>query len=1555
MNLVNLFIEAFEDDYLDYLTIANLLWTIFETNSKMLRLSAVANLSLLIHRVYRKYKLDKEEDADEKLVEKREEEGFVGTTRLIPELPTQYYLDTVEERCDSAEYYSEIAVGKEVYVVFKGLPIKAQFKQTDATQAIFRAATKSNVKVQALFGPDKVVIAQFLAKGLLEDQADEWFYINSVYNVQKDVVQREFMFLFKLFDMVANPEPGEVEGTKEGVCQGFDLAGIISTTCEWLCLPITAAKNFFLLDKMRSFNTISASVVNFRRFMAWFISFMPECIKNYFSPMLAKEWLSKQCQDINSPAAQAMIASLEVSVAVESFMGNDVIEMAKKKATEKLIEFQKQLITEKIIADSTILRWIKELKAIAGATATGEQRKREPFCIRISGAPGVGKSTYWGAMVSGLFKGIDIDKIVNYYTYSRQPGMDYWDGYNPKQHKIILYDDFGQAADDAEYLEFIELVSKAAFLPNFADIDPNNVMTGCKGTQGDPKIVVLLTNCASINSSVAIKAAGAVERRPHINIDLVKCDFGRVDIWNSMQANIDGRRTDVRMPQERAVRVEGLRGIQKAIVDAYIQYLKANVIIENVMSTLAYDGNDGIDILNNSFDKLVEEKTHMRSKPQLTEISTKEVEQESELEYESGSEGSTEGTCEAGPGVGELLFNSLILIGAFKIGQNVVYPAAAGMTRFTIRVWNATVGRIWTFFQCDQFPTAKVIPTLLTCTFAGVMILGLMYAGSVLSSLITGYFGEAESGTTVTKGVTAPKIISRAQHARLEGESDADRIGRIIRKNQVNVKSSKWTLSGLFVKGRLLLINRHFFTDPTKCGARYFDKLVEKDLRSQYMDDGSVFTIQWMDGNKTDQVFKRENVYELYNDGDDMSDLVIYECDTRIPLHRNITTHFLFDDEHLDCKLIRFMGVSNIGASAIERSAQINDPMLRFKFAIGNQKWLIAKCFSYNVPTTFGDCGSVILLEQNQPKIIGIHIGSYNMGGHQSGTATRVTQTILNSVFAKIGSAFEGDYESRTIISKPLEFDLVESRDERLKDGLFDIGFLKGVKSYPVGKTTIKKSPLFDKIVEHTTAPSITNIYDKRLGERDIMIEGLNKYGSQPKRMKKELYDVLVESFRDDYNIPSNIKGEVISLEEAINGSDRIGGLDMTTSAGYPFSLLGMGGEKRKLFDLVNDKWVPNKALQQEIDFLEQCILDGKVPFYPWVDCLKDERRTLDKIAACKTRIFSAAPIALVLLQKRYYGLFLQHMNAIRIKTFNRVGMNKDSIEWNDHYHHLNQVNDKGSDVDYEKKDGNNRIDNVEHFYDCGDNWYKDQGVIFGEYEILVRKFLKEVETHSHHVYYSKKDKRWKIYQLNGKTNSGTLITINMNSHTDELDMRLAWLLLAGPEYQDIYYYRRFVRTAIVGDDLVITISPHVQEWFNMNNIARVLLDEGSILSAGDHTTEIKEKPLEDCVFLKNTTGEFAGYKVPLMEINAMLEPINWIRESEFMESEDQACEDNCNAVLRNVFWYGRTSFNNVRNAIKGIKPEYRLLSFGHLQEQFFNNGLIEDPLSLSERRSKQL
>jgi hypothetical protein len=1335
-----------------------------------------------------------------------------------------------------------------------------------------------------------------------------------------------------------------------GESQSFNFSDIFDFTCTFLGIPIIAATKFFSINLLRNFNTIFSAVRNFSTLFKTWVEFLPEFLKVYFTPELGKDWLKKQLEDESTLAARVAHAAIAVRIAIDLQVGKDEIVRLRTIARELLTELELFVLENKLVVDISISRWLVIMRDIINSAVTGIQRKKEPFCIRITGPPGCMKSTFWASIVSVLFDQISVSDIENQLTYTRNPGVEFWDGLNVDKHRIVLYDDFGQNTEELEFPEIISLVSKAPFLPPMASIDNTKSEMGYKGQQYAPDLVVLLSNVRKVSGPKTINFSEAIERRPHITInfpDTVKKghDLDKVTFtWH--------RSSDFMGDQS----AYGVSGLHTAILRTYKQYATDNAKIHDLRAKYAFRGHGGVNICTRVLqtakeetmtDKLVDvihdrNGYYIKTKEKKNPFVKRDV-HDADSDYDASNQCSSDSSEEPDmtpvsvirkgekQGFGRDIFKNLL---SSVLSNFVIFPSLKNLLN------NKYSSLIYNFF----------IKPIAISSWKEIALKVLLFSGSIVSFLLILYafnkskidyiFGEQQSGTTNTKDANNMRIVTGAKQNYTPG---------FIHQNQCTVTVNGKRVLGLFIKGTILMTVRHVFcevdnepsyVDTSKAQSKMGDQNIN------FVPKNSEIILKFSTGQEIHDEFDVNKMREIYEDGDEMSDIVLYECSNVVSAKRDITSHFVSTDVKLEKKAIVFNGINITDGARWLRHSIVEHDRFTFAYNVGVMTWAVAKSFSYPINTIKGDCGGFISTDEAQPKIVGIHIGCYTKD-HVTGVATRITKQVIERTLDKFKvpliqeALIDGKYQ--------MSVESLHQHDDRFGSRIAVLGNLQGCKAFPVGQTDIKPSPLYDRVKEHTTAPAVTRIFDRRLNGRNLVLEGVNKYGKQLPTFGKELNELVYESLLDDINIPSKTQPYILNQDEAINGTEDINGLDMSTSAGYPFSCVGRGGEKKKLFDAREDRWYPRPELQELLNLYEQKFESGVIPFLPWVDCLKDERRSLEKVRLCKTRIFSSASVIYIILFKKYYGAFIQHFNELRITTFNRIGINKDSIEWDEHIRKLIEVGkDNGMDLDYTAMDGNNTVENVNLFFDLADQWYNHNHPI-------VRKVFREIEAHGVHIMFDKDTMKWMVYQLLGGTNSGTLITGILNTISNEANMRRSWILIVPNLYRDLYYFKRFVRTAIFGDDIDLAVHPLMKEHFNAENICNVLAIYGIVLTTGSKDTDFGWKKVRDCVFLKNKSGVFANRYVPLMQEDPMLEPLNWIRSSDFIVSEDQACEDNCNGVLRNCFWYGPAYFNDIRSKILKEKPEYKLLSYHTLLKDFVDYEMLPDPLSLGGARTRNV
>lgn len=116
----------------------------------------------------------------------------------------------------------------------------------------------------------------------------------------------------------------------------------------------------------------------------------------------------------------------------------------------------------------------KDLKLI-------ENFRSEPFCVLITGRPGVGKTTLNKSLCLYLSEQLGLPLDI----YTRTQNTAHWDGYNGQTFTIM--DDFGQNTDGKDLVELITLVSSNQYVLPMADLKD-------KGMLFSSKIIILNSN-----------------------------------------------------------------------------------------------------------------------------------------------------------------------------------------------------------------------------------------------------------------------------------------------------------------------------------------------------------------------------------------------------------------------------------------------------------------------------------------------------------------------------------------------------------------------------------------------------------------------------------------------------------------------------------------------------------------------------------------------------------------------------------------------------------------------------------------------------------------------------------------------------------------------------------------------------------------------------------------------------------------------------------------------------------------------------------------------------
>lgn len=338
--------------------------------------------------------------------------------------------------------------------------------------------------------------------------------------------------------------------------------------------------NYFNKD-LAAFNTKVTACRNFASLLTVLTSFFPSLYSMFSSVIDTDYFFRLTLRDSNSIPTEYLTTCVRYNNAVLLDNKNDIAFYAPL-VTSKRAETQK-FIADKNLMSPAVKTFLELCIRLTRDSPLGNTRDKEPFAIKVSSAPGLGKSTFWPLFLTPLFdrpEGMDSKAFIQHIldsTFTRQPANEYWDGHSSKKHKIILYDDAFQDREEKDVMEIITVISKAAFAPNYA-FEKTSTTDG-KGSQAAPDYVVMLSNMDNYTPT-SIHCSEALNRRKHINI-VVK------QISSERKPDLSHLGFEVEYYGERFVN-QTLAQVYAHMKIAHTRYIDVNKKIEIELADLVY-------------------------------------------------------------------------------------------------------------------------------------------------------------------------------------------------------------------------------------------------------------------------------------------------------------------------------------------------------------------------------------------------------------------------------------------------------------------------------------------------------------------------------------------------------------------------------------------------------------------------------------------------------------------------------------------------------------------------------------------------------------------------------------------------------------------------------------------------------------------------------------------------------------------------------------------------------------------------------------------------------
>lgn len=565
--------------------------------------------------------------------------------------------------------------------------------------------------------------------------------------------------------------------------------------------------------------------------------------------------------------------------------------------------------------------------------------------------------------------------------------------------------------------------------------------------------------------------------------------------------------------------------------------------------------------------------------------------------------------------------------------------------------------------------------------------------------------------------------------------------------------------------------------------------------------------------------------------------------------------------------------------------------------------YYLPKTVSYDVATKRGDCGSVVVLSdpaRKVRKIIAIHVaGSPKLG---KGFGSIFSLEELNNVMSKFPDRIIRDATKDSFLATP-QMDIKDLK------GFDYVEKAVGSVSIPI-KTKITPSPLAGLVVSPTLMPA--TLAPQSWSEEPVSPwhKGYDAYCMGYRVIGPAFLEQALDSYTEMLfgNSSTRSCSRNLTFEEAICGVEgtQLGSISRTTSAGYPYITcpeFATNGRfpffgKDDSYDLTTPECVELRSTVEEVISKAK---RGERSNFVYVDYLKDELRTPEKVMEKKTRLVSACPIHLLVLYRMYFGSFQEWFVANRINNQAAIGVNVFSAEWNYIAERLLEKSGNGPYIgagDYKGFDGSENPQIHEEILNIINSYYGDDNE--GN---LVRRVLWKELVNSKHYY------NGHVFEWQSSLPSGHPLTAVINNMYNGIAFRYAWYA-SGNFKSDDASFNENVYLITMGDDNVFAVNPRYSKRFNELTLSEQLRNLGLTYTREDKSeTDTRLRRLEEVEFLKRKwryDSVHRRYVAPL-RLSRLLETLNWSKEGPYFHEIPRF---NVVTILRELSLHGKIIYD---------------------------------------------
>jgi len=467
---------------------------------------------------------------------------------------------------------------------------------------------------------------------------------------------------------------------------------------------------------------------------------------------------------------------------------------------------------------------------------------------------------------------------------------------------------------------------------------------------------------------------------------------------------------------------------------------------------------------------------------------------------------------------------------------------------------------------------------------------------------------------------------------------------------------------------------------------------------------------------------------------------------------------------------------------------------------------------------------------------------------------------------------------------------------------------------YQPSRTALERSPLFNGVIVDGVQLGAIDYPDILAPARLKPFEGKDPSTLAFRKANKRVRKPPPEGIEDPelwIGIFPKFQWRPCTQGEIMDGIPGLmASFETNKSVGHPAVQLGINKKQwiRKSTD--EGGMYHHRYILHEIELFEQACKERKLYMPTYLVYLKDELRTLDKVAEGYTRAFFASPKWFIMKWKCYFGLWMAYVN-LDLECPIKVGINPYSMDWwNDFY----KIKEFGGDSIIAQD-----VSAWDLYF-----WYWF-GPLFAKmfcksYNITDKEVIFELTCLCIAHFWCYIVLRKSLYLFDGMTSGGPG-TAHLNSAGNVVKNR--WIV------KRILWDSLHIRIPInalmyimtFGDDLhetikrvLLELNKEGQPTFTTDVITPILVAEYALKYFGHtHTTADKKQisqfdSMETAEFLKRKHIKIDGVIMCPMNIDSLRSHLLWINKDSDLPWKKQFTENVHNA-LREFFFHGRAVF----------------------------------------------